>query len=373
VPLLPLLLVAAVVAQDPVPVDPPVAQAEPVPASVDRWSDSVVLLVTGRAWCAGVVVDERGTVATAYHCVTSGRRVRVRTRDGVEGWGHASAWRVDLDLALVDVPSLGGAVPPLPLRPDPPGPGEPVWALGHPFATTADRMPFLAGLLRWSVTRGVVGAVGPRSIQVDAAVNPGNSGGPVVDAAGRVVGITSRRLDAEGLGFASRADALADLVLHPTRRRLGGSWGLDLALRQGLEGFEVPTVGVLLRADARDRIVASGAVHLPLDARWSAVSWGEADWASAEATLATRLRLGTGRASTTLDLGMGAAADQALTGVVTDGSVTLLRAPAVIRPELSVRLAVAGIALGWRLDPRPGGGPGRVGLDLEVPGTLGIW
>ncbi len=375
--LLPLLLGALALAAPGAALPPPAPEApaavEPAADTVDRWSDSVVLLSTGSTWCAGVVVDERGTVATAYHCVASGRRVRVRTRTGTEGWGRATAWRAERDLALLDVPAMGGAAPPLPLRAGPPVPGEAVWALGHPLATAADRMPFLQGLLRWSVTRGVVGAVGPRSIQVDAPLNPGNSGGPLVDAAGRVVGITSRRLDADGLGFASRADALPDLLEHPTRRRLGGSWGMDVALRQGLAGFEVPTVGVVLRADARDRIVASCALHVPLEARWSALTWGEADWAPAEGTLAARLRFGTGRASTTLDLGAGAALDRTLRGGVVDGRVALDAPPAVLRPALSLRLAVGGVAFGWSVDPRPGAGSGRVGIDLEVPGTLGIW
>ncbi|MBN1336315.1 MAG: trypsin-like peptidase domain-containing protein [Deltaproteobacteria bacterium] len=365
--LVPTLLTLLAVA-DPAPID------LPEPASVARWSDSVVLLVTGSSWCAGVVVDDRGTVATAYHCVASNRRVRVRTRGGAERWGRASAWRVDRDLALVEVPGLGGEVPPLPLRSGPPVQGEPVWALGHPLALAADRSPYLQGLLGWSVTRGVVGAVGTRMIQLDAPVNPGNSGGPVMDASGRVVGVTSRRLHAEGLGFAARADALAELLDHPDRRRrLGGSWGMDLALRQGLESFEVPTVGALLRADARDRIVASCAVHLPLEARWSAVTWGAADWTSLEGTLSVRLRLGTGRASTTLDLGGGAAVGQGLVGRWADDAWNLTSVPARLRPQLSARLAVAGVAFRWSLDPRPDGGSGWAGLDLEVPGTLGVW
>ena len=37
---------------------------------VDEWLDSVVLLLTGPAWCSGVLIDDQGTVATAYHCVS---------------------------------------------------------------------------------------------------------------------------------------------------------------------------------------------------------------------------------------------------------------------------------------------------------------
>ena len=68
----------------------PVRAAE-TDADIEGWLDSVVMLVTGPAWCSGVVIDEAGTVATAYHCVTMGRKSTVRLRSGEEYTGRTIA------------------------------------------------------------------------------------------------------------------------------------------------------------------------------------------------------------------------------------------------------------------------------------------
>lgn len=54
----------------------------------------------------------------------------------------------------------------------------PVAVLGHPYADLSRIVPQLRGLLNWSLTQGIVGAASESWIQTDAAVNPGNSGGP---------------------------------------------------------------------------------------------------------------------------------------------------------------------------------------------------
>ena len=61
-------------------------------------------------------------------------------------------------------------------------------AIGHPYGT---RLPggFMTGLLRWSTSEGVVSGVGPHAVQFTAPVNPGTSGGPVVEDEGRLVGV----------------------------------------------------------------------------------------------------------------------------------------------------------------------------------------
>ena len=53
--------------------------------------------------------------------------------------------------------------------------------------------------------QGIVGAVGPWVLQTDAGLNPGNSGGPLVDTQGRIVGIVSRKLAGEDLAFAAKS------------------------------------------------------------------------------------------------------------------------------------------------------------------------
>jgi hypothetical protein len=105
------------------------------------------------------------------------------------------------DLALIQVPS--------------PDPGQPVLTLGTVSALRVGQEVVAVGLalgvLSNTVTRGIVSAVRQVGtvtlIQTDAAINPGNNGGPLVDRSGRVVGINSMRTGGgEALGFAVAAD-----------------------------------------------------------------------------------------------------------------------------------------------------------------------
>ena len=99
---------------------------------------------------------------------------------------------VGLDIALLGAPLDSSGLTPAPQAPL----GSTVYALGNPFG------------LGLTVTRGIVSAQ-PRSIgkshllQIDAAVNPGNSGGPLVNTQGLVVGlVSSRAMVGSGIAFA---------------------------------------------------------------------------------------------------------------------------------------------------------------------------
>ena len=251
------------------------------PDDIDRWSDSVVILITGPAWCSGVWIDDR-TIATAYHCVANGRKTLVRTRDDQEALGRMVAARPKEDLALVEVDGLEGMTP-LPIHPDRPRPGERVYGLGHPFGPAAEQAEALEGTLLWSVTEGIVSAVGPRLVQTDAALNPGNSGGPVLDLDGRVVGITSRKLDADNIAFLASADVLRALVEErPEPFPLGGTVAFGLSYLGGsvlltgdFEGRE-RDVGQALeltsRVVLRERLVVSGGLGISGGSRLAARS-----------------------------------------------------------------------------------------------------
>jgi len=103
---------------------------------------------------------------------------------------------------------------------------QPVWVIGYPFGTylggsavdqTGQANPEL------TVNSGIVtslrheGGQAVKAIQTDAAVNPGNSGGPMIDAEGRVVGVVnSKIMGGEGLGFAIAPSVLSEFVRQKT-------------------------------------------------------------------------------------------------------------------------------------------------------------
>ena len=285
---------------------PASAADTPLPDRIDTWMTSVVLVVTGPSWCSGVVIDDKGTVATAYHCIASGLRPEIRQRGGDSAMGEIVAVVPDDDLALLRVADLAGVVKPLPLRADNPRQGERLYGLGHPFAPVAIREPDMEGMLLWSVTEGIVSAVSDRLIQTDTALNPGNSGGPVVDAQGRVIGITSRKLTGDNVAFLSSVKQLHAMIANPEAPSIfGGQLEVGLSSVTVADLYAAPVLELTLGAVFRDRVILRGGLGLGSATRSLALERGSA-WAPAwELTASVRQRFGRGLWSTAIDVGGG--------------------------------------------------------------------
>jgi len=155
-----------------------------------------------RATGTGVVIVADGTVLTSLHVVSGASRVKVLFAEGLESEAKIVGTQPENDLAVLKVETLPddlaaatmGSAKTL-------EPGDTVVAIGFPFGIGP------------SVSAGVVSGLNreyraPRGerlsnlIQFDAAVNPGSSGGPLVNASGEVVGIVTAMLDPGGGGFA---------------------------------------------------------------------------------------------------------------------------------------------------------------------------
>lgn len=175
--------------------------------------DSVVLIQvldgTNSGQGSGWVYDE-SHVVTNEHVVSGADEVEVQFSSGDWRVGTVVGTDVYSDLAAVRVPSMPAGATPLALLDGDPPVGTRVVALGNPFG------------LEGSISAGIVSGVNrtlegrtafsiPDTIQTDAAVNPGNSGGPLVTLDGRVVGV----IDAgggENIAFAISAALVARVV-----------------------------------------------------------------------------------------------------------------------------------------------------------------
>lgn len=171
---------------------------------------SVVLLSTGSSFGSGVLVSGEGYLLTNAHVVGGAKSLTVRWSDGFEGRGEVVRVHQQRDVALVKVDPHGRSA--LPIRATGLQPGQTVVALGAP----------LEKQFQGTLTRGVVSATrildGFSFIQSDVAVSPGNSGGPLMDESGHVVGLTvsGYRLDGASTGvnfFIPIKDALDFLSL----------------------------------------------------------------------------------------------------------------------------------------------------------------
>ena len=157
---------------------------------------------------SGILVSTSGHVLTNEHVVADAAEVDVELTNHARVRARVVARDDLLDLALLHLVDPPSGLQPVVFRERPPRPGEWVMTMGQPF-----------GLGR-SVTVGVVSALGrdhvdlgrPQGlrpdgiwsfIQTDASVNLGNSGGPLCDVAGEVLGLTTAvRADGDGIAFA---------------------------------------------------------------------------------------------------------------------------------------------------------------------------
>lgn len=220
------------------------------------WLDEVVLIVTGSTMCAGSLLSPGDQVLTSYHCVASGGRPSVRLQDGRAVVGLVARVDVKHDLALISLEEQVSDG--LELRAEQAVLTEEVWAIGHPFGLNTPA-GFLEGTLRWSVSEGIVSNIGSRAVQISAPVNSGNSGGPVLSTEGEILGVVSRRIPGDGLGFASRSDSAAALLAEADRRRpspLGGTFALQV-VASSIGGWTYAAGPEVVFA-MRDRIVLRG-------------------------------------------------------------------------------------------------------------------
>jgi S1-C subfamily serine protease len=171
-----------------------------------------VVVVTGRdGFGTGFFVSPEGLVLTAAHVLES-ESPKLRLREGGEVDAVPVRVAQDRDVALLRVTPPLAKQPCMTFRTDRLSPGVDVYAVGTP--ATLD--------LAFTLTRGIVSGfpiIGGRPfLQTDAPVNPGNSGGPVVDASGAVVGVITSKVTAsriEGLAFGVPIEnALASLGLQ---------------------------------------------------------------------------------------------------------------------------------------------------------------
>ncbi len=218
-------------------------------------SPSVVSVIRGEGSGSGIIVSADGVVLTNAHVVGNAGVVQVGLADGRVLEGRVLGGDPSVDVAVVRVEARG-----LPAAVLGDGDnlevGQMAIAIGNPL-----------GLDR-TVTSGVVSAVNrnPQGfgldglIQTDAAISPGNSGGPLLDSQGRVIGLNTavlRAPGAEGLGFAipiGLANDVARQIIETGRVRrayLGVSFrDVDPLLA---DQFDLPArEGVLVAAVGRD-------------------------------------------------------------------------------------------------------------------------
>jgi putative serine protease PepD len=179
----------------------------------------VEITLTGggsQAQGSGWVYDDEGHIVTNQHVVASGGAIEVRFADGSTRSAQVVGTDRSTDLAVIKVEAPASFLEPLELGDsDEVGVGDAVVAMGSPFG------------LEGTITSGIVSALHRQieapndftiadTIQTDAAINHGNSGGPLLDDRGRVVGVNaqieSESGGSDGVGFAIPSNTVRSVV-----------------------------------------------------------------------------------------------------------------------------------------------------------------
>ncbi len=202
---------------------------------------------------SGFLVAPEGRVLTNSHVVDGATSIRVKLDDGRSYEAEVLGQDPLTDLALLQLKKVEGALPVVALGDsDALRVGDWVVAIGNPFGLAS------------SVSAGILSAkardirAGPYDdfLQTDAAISPGNSGGPLFDLSGRVVGINTAIVGGAGIGFAVPSKLAQVLLPQLERGQVRRGW-LGMTL-QDLTPELARALGVERRTGAVVTDVADG-------------------------------------------------------------------------------------------------------------------
>lgn len=207
---------------------------------------------------SGFVIDKAGHIVTNFHVVRGATKVYVSFSGQDELAGTVVGVDPSTDIAVLTIQAHASALTPLELgNSDAVRVGDTVYAIGNPFGYTR------------TLTSGIVSAVQRRitapntlpidnAIQTDASINHGNSGGPLLDAAGRVIGVTSQ-IYAEnsqqgniGIGFAVPVNTVRNIAAQiiSTGKVLHAFLGVETEpiTAQLAKLYHLPSSGLIIRS-----------------------------------------------------------------------------------------------------------------------------
>ncbi len=172
-------------------------QEERLTSIYEQFSPGVVSILTSTSQGSGWVYDSDGHIVTNNHVVEGETRVEVDFSSGYKTYGDVIGTDSYSDLAVIQVDAPASELFPLPLGDsDTLQVGQSVIAIGNPFGLSGTMTVGIISALARALPSGTVAPGGGYFssgdiIQTDAALNPGNSGGPLLNLDGEVIGVNS--------------------------------------------------------------------------------------------------------------------------------------------------------------------------------------
>ncbi len=202
---------------------------------------------------SGFVWDTAGHIVTNFHVIQNGNSFTVTLADGTTAEAKVVGVEPNKDLAVLKIESSTEALQPLQAGDsDHLIVGQKVLAVGNPFGLDQTLTTGIISALGREI-QSVAGTLIEDVIQTDASINPGNSGGPLLDSAGRLIGINTAIISpsgsSAGIGFAVPVDVIKrvvpQLIEFGKIKRAGLGISLirdDLARRWRISGVIVRSV-----------------------------------------------------------------------------------------------------------------------------------
>jgi S1-C subfamily serine protease len=216
---------------------------------------------------SGVVLDKQGHILTNYHVVEGAQQVEVTLSSNQTYPAQLVGRDKEHDIAVLRIEAPAAELFPITMgRSDRLRVGQRVYAVGNPFGWDGTMTTGIISSLNRNLPSRIEGRQMQSLIQTDAAMNPGNSGGPLLDSNSRMIGmcvaIASRTGQSAGVGFAIPIDRIRSFLPelidrgHIVRADIGignvmetGGVGLVIgemspegpAAKAGLQGFKVVT------------------------------------------------------------------------------------------------------------------------------------
>jgi S1-C subfamily serine protease len=151
---------------------------------------------------SGVVINDQGDILTALHVVGDAAEIKVTFADGSESSADITGAEPDMDIAVLHPRQPPGLIVPAVLgNPNSMRVGDEAFAVGNPLGLAASMSAGVISGFDRSLPIDDEGHHFDGLIQFDAAVNPGNSGGPLLNRQGQVVGIVTALADPTERGF----------------------------------------------------------------------------------------------------------------------------------------------------------------------------
>jgi len=216
--------------------------AKDIPPEVvySKFNHATALITTATGWGTGIIIDQGKYVLTANHVVEGHSKITIKHPSmKAEQYGTVLSYDILADMALLK-PSLPISIDNYPkVSTSEPVVGSEITVIGYPMDPRAPS----------TLTKGVISSTssdknGIEYIKLDAAVNPGNNGGPVFSERGNIIGlIVLKRMESEGESWAVSSLTLSELLpkLKSYTHSLTDTGGGAIVSGQALPGsIEIP-------------------------------------------------------------------------------------------------------------------------------------